>query len=759
MKIVYGKELSFEQESIVKDIAVQCGVMYDTARLLFYRNQDSVEKAKRFLNPNKSGLHNPFLLSGMSDAVERILKAKVNNESVIIFGDYDADGVCASSVLYYSLIEYGIKDVRVYVPEREEGYGLNVDTILSFNKSKKVDLVITVDCGISDCDKIDELLKMGIDVLVTDHHEPPEELPNCITINPKLNGQLYPFNGLCGAGVAYKLSSALIGELADKHLDLVAVATIADSMDLIDENRDIVYLGLKLINGNCTQRLAFKYLLGDNVKEVTAQTVAYSIAPKINAGGRMGDAKTALELFTATNPNSIFDLAVKLNSYNVARQAECDKIYNGSKEIIKKYSLNKRTIIMVKNREWNAGFVGVVAAKLAEEFARPVIVFAGQGENLKGSARSVEGINIYDAVSSAKDLTVSYGGHSQAAGIGVSEKNFLAFEKAVEKYIKENYGKIKYEQKAYADWEMDKEISLQFAREMELLEPFGVGNRRPTFTLSAKSINSQPLRSGSNHYSFNTSVIEMLDFNGQNHVDILHVPLSKKLLFEVNISTFRGRQSIKGYLRAISCDYSDFSQIKTHIFVNELKKLTTQKGDVKRVNCYNFNEQDGTIYVLSDPSNLSEFPEVSKMPMHLFEVAVKNYNDCVIISPKEIPEGYDNVVYLDKPLQALSNVQNALLLSDICGYKFIDELTTERGEFVRLYNKLCLLNNKNFISTASFSERHASGENPLQLAFVIEVFMELGIFEVKNGVFSHNEKVKNTLTNSTLYSKIDLIKA
>ncbi len=759
MKIVYGKELSFEQESIVKDIAIECGVLYDTARLLFYRNQDSVEKAKRFLSSGVKGLNNPMLLSGMKKAVERILQARENGENVLIFGDYDADGVCASSVLYYSLIEYGVKNLRVFVPEREQGYGLNVETILAFNAQQKIDLVITVDCGVSDCDKIEDLKKSGIDVIVTDHHEPPEILPQCITINPKLSGQEYPFNGLCGAGVAYKLSSALIGNKADKYLDLVAVATIADSMDLIEENRDIVCLGLKIINDNSTQRLAFKYLLGDNAKEVTAQTIAYGVAPKINAGGRMGDAKTALDLFIASDPNKVFDLAVKLNAYNVARQAECDKIYNGSKAIIKKLSLNKRSIIMVKNKEWNAGFVGVVAAKLAEEFARPVIVFAGQGENLKGSARSVDGINIYDAVSSAKDLTLSYGGHSQAAGVGVSEENFLAFEKAVDNYIKENYSKIKYEQKVYADWEMESEISLQFAREMELLEPYGVGNRRPTFTLSVKSVNSQPLRNGSAHYSFNTNVIEMLDFNGQNHVSILHAPINKKLLFEVNLSSFRGRQSIKGYLRSIVCDYDDLTAVKTHVFVNELKKLINQNGKIEKVENYNFNEHTGTLYVLSDPNNLSAFPEVSEMPIYLFSVGVKNYTDCVVVSPTEIPEDYSKVVYLDKPLQAMSCTRNSQLISNLLGYNCINEITTERQEFIRIFNKLLTLKNKSFISTASFSEKHASGENPLQIAFVIEVFMELGIFEVKNGVFTYNEKIKNALTNSTLYSKIDLIKA
>ena len=760
MQIIYGQNLSKDQERTVWEIAKECGVLFDTARLLFTRDQNTVNKAKKYLSPCKENLHNPLLLSGMKEATERITLAKERGENILIFGDYDADGVCAASLLYFSLIEFGIKNLRVYVPEREQGYGLSVDTVLQFNAEQKIDLVITVDCGISDKEKIEQLKQVGIEVIVTDHHEPPESLPECIRINPKIENQAYPFNGLCGAGVAYKLARALIGEKADKNLDVVAVATVADSMDLIDENRDIVYLGLKLINDQKTQRLAFKYLLGENVKQATAQTIAYSIAPRINAGGRMGDALVALKLLLAIDPNKIFDYSVKLNEYNVARQVECDKIYNQAKEIIKKHSLHKRNVILVKNKDWSAGFVGIVAAKLVEDFARPVIVFAGQGENLKGSARSIDGINIYDAICSAKDLLLGFGGHSQAAGVGLEEKNFLAFEKVIDNYVKNTYGKIKYEQKVYAEWDVEKEISLRFASEIEMLEPFGVGNKRPIFSTTVKSVNSLSLRSGSPHYSFNTKVIEMLDFNGYNHVLPLHIPIEKKVLFEVNLSSYKGRQSIKGYVRNVCCDYTNLQSAKTHIFVNELRKLLKDNGNAKHVDNFEYAIGGaGTLYVLSDFSNLSKFDKIKDLPLHLFRPDVKNYNDCIVVSPIDVPEGFDRVIYLDKPLQYLNTDLESQVISNEIGYKFLSEITTEREQFVDLYSKLLTLKNKNFISTASFSEKHADGQNPLQLAFAIEVFMELGIFEVKNSVFTFNEKVKNALTNSTLYSKIDLLKA
>ena len=259
MRIVYGKTLSAEEENTVGKIALECGIMYDTARLLFYRNIDTVEKAKKFLKPSKAHFNNEFLLDGISQAVSRIELAKSRRERVLIFGDYDADGVCATTVLFNCLNDFGIEADK-FIPERELGYGLNVNKVKDLVQEYGSSLLITVDCGISDYEKIEEIKRLGVDVIVTDHHEPPEVLPDCIKINPKIQGQAYPFKELCGAGVAYKLGHALIGNKADEYLDYVALATVADSMELIGENRDIVAEGLKIFN-SAAIRLPFVYLL------------------------------------------------------------------------------------------------------------------------------------------------------------------------------------------------------------------------------------------------------------------------------------------------------------------------------------------------------------------------------------------------------------------------------------------------------------------------------------------------------------------
>lgn len=571
MKIVYGKNLTEQDLRLVNNISADCGIMQDTARLLFYRNIDSVEKAKAFLNPGKHGFNDPYLLEDMERAVQRIKLAKDNDQNVFVFGDYDADGICATSVLYNALRDYGIT-ARKFVPEREDNYGLNLTTVSDFNAQEKIDLLITVDCGISDGEKIEEIKKLGIDVIVTDHHEAPEILPNCIRINPKIPNQKYPFKDLCGAGVAYKLAYALIGEKADAYLDFVALATVADSMDLVEENRDIVVEGLKLFNNKKTLRLPFKHIVGDPNKQVTAQTLAYTVAPRINAGGRMGDAATALNLFTSEHPNEIFDLSVKLENYNTMRQTECDKIYREAKKKIQAENRENDAIILVADETWRTGFIGIVAAKLVEDYSRPVIVFAGCDGYLKGSARSIESFNVYDAICSVKDLLLTYGGHSQAAGISVAVENFSKLREELKSYVLTSGLKTETEQTIYAEWEVKAPLDIRFARELELIEPCGVGNRRPLFVTEVGSTDSHPLKAGSPHYTFKTDVVEMLDFNGEKNVSHLSFPVNKKIVFEVNLSTYKNKESLKGYAKHVLVDYAQDERSKPYIFHDALEK-------------------------------------------------------------------------------------------------------------------------------------------------------------------------------------------
>lgn len=755
MKVLYGKVPTAEDYKTIMTISSECGVSTDTARLLFCRNIDAVEKAKVFLNPGKHAFKDPFLLSGMCEAVDRIRTARDNGERVLIFGDYDADGVCATTVLYNSLKMFGIVADTV-IPERDDGYGLNESIISELHAINPIGLIITVDCGISDAEKISTLKAYGIDIIVTDHHEPPEILPDCIKINPKLDGQAYPFDGLCGAGVAYKLGVALIGDRADSLLDYVALATVADSMELNGENRDIVYEGLKLFNGNRV-RSEFKYLIGDGTKQVTAQTLAYAVAPRINAGGRMGDASTSLKLFLTTDENEKYNLAVKLNEYNIARQVECDNIYRQAKEKIKLEGALADDIILVYDHNWRTGFVGIVASRLAEEFARPVIVFAGHGEYLKGSARSIDGLNIFEAINSAKDILVGFGGHSQAAGVTVETANFETLKKLLNAYVKEYYGKLDVTKKIYAEWNINEPFPMRFARELELLEPFGVGNRKPLFTTEIGETNVSPLKKDSPHYTFKTKTMEMLDFNGEKDLSVLELPVSKKIVFEPNLSVFNKREYLKGYVKAVVPDYSDISVLKYRIFENELKKLKsdTYSEPLPATDADLQSAGYCTLFAASDAENIKLYPDLN-LPVSVFEPEGKDLSDCIVISPSRIPDGYSKVVYLDKPLCAVGD--NCVCFNGVSGYNMIDDISTDRSDFAAMFSVMRSLCGKEYRGSAWAYEKYLPDVDGFMFVFAAEVFLELGIFYVKDGVLRQDVKIKNALTNSKVYSKICLIK-
>ncbi len=764
MRVEYYKRLTDEQAEKVRKISESCDILFDTAKLLFYRGIDSVEKAKAFLSPGLKGFNDPFKLKGVTDAVKRIVEAVELGQTILVFGDYDADGVCATTVLSRALKDFGAS-VLTSIPEREDGYGLNLEKIRQIHLENNLNLLITVDCGISDKDVIEEIKGLGVDVIVTDHHEPPEELPNCICINPHILGQEYPFNGLCGAGVAYKLAYALIGEKANNYLDFVALATVADSMELIEENRDIVSEGLKIFNSN-KLRPAFKAMLGDGYasKNVTSQTLAYQIAPRINAGGRMGNANCALELFASENQNEIFDLAVKLNEYNIARQSECDAIYKQAKTKISQKERYSDDVILVYDEGWKTGFIGIVAARLVEEFGKPVIVFAGVDGYLKGSARSIDGINIYNAINSAKDILIAFGGHSQAAGISVEKQNFEILRAKLNEYVKNECEDISIERTIECAWKVEKTFSLRFSRELEKFEPFGVGNKKPLFTVEVESVKSSPLKSGSLHYSYKTEPLEMLDFNGENNVFELSLPVKKKIVFEPTYSVFKGKESVKGITKNIICDYGDFSSLKFFAFRNELinilnqdkiiesakdKEIITACKDQQNIE---ISEGYGTIYALVNAKNVpQEIINNSKIKKYFLHPIQKGARNCLVVSLSEIPQAFNRVVYIDKPLY-LHN-ENDCLDSSV---KYLENIKTDRQTLAEIYGLLADMSGRNFTNSVSFYFENINeiNMNAKQFIFATEVFIELGFFKSVNGVLKVENKQKTTLENSKIYRKI-----
>lgn len=755
-EIVYSSVLTAAEKAQADEIAKELNLLPETAGLLFSRGYRTSDAARRFLSPGKKNFNDPFLLKGMRETAERLKQARDLGETVLVYGDYDADGVSAGTILYRALTEYGVNAINA-MPERADGYGLNEDIVAEYAEEYFIDLVITVDCGISDRDCV-EFIKneLGADVIVTDHHEIPDVIPDTVVVNPKLPEQDYPFDGLCGAGVALKVAYALLGDGADKYLDIAALATVADSMPLIGENRDIVYEGLKIFNSN-RLRPQYKALLSAAAnKEVTAQTLAFTVAPRINAAGRMGDAHSALKLFLSDDETEIFELAARLSAYNMERQAECDRLYKSAKEKLNAEGAY-RNAIMLYDESWKTGFVGIVAARLAEEYYRPVIMFAGAGDNLKGSARSIEGVNIFGAISANKDLLVEFGGHSQAAGVAVTKENFGAFYNAVDKYLGENYGADVFVPKAYAESEIKGKFSMKFAEEIELFEPSGVGNRKPLFVTEVLNADAAPIKPYSPHVVFRTEAIDMIYFGGDKQLGLLNMPVKKQIVFEPNISVFNRQKSLKGLVREVLPRF-DAEGLDGYVLERQLLALAADECEAEDFSSFTRCDcRYGTAYVFADPANIKNFPFLRGLEASLFSPAATNLANAVVIAPAENLDGYENVVYMDLPPRVVAAGKHTYINKTLDGRGLFRGLSVARADFAAVFALLKSLVGRRFTSAADFYRANGLKCDEKQFIFAARVFIELGIFVVSDGVLRLDGSVRSELKNSLIYIRTEEI--
>ena len=430
----------------------------------------------------------------MEKAVERIIKAIENKEKVLIYGDYDVDGITSTTVLKKFLEKLGMT-VDYHIPNRlKEGYGLNKEAIEEIAE-KGTQLMITVDCGISGVEETEYAKSKGIDVIITDHHEPGEKLPNAIAVvDAKIKTNRYPFNQLAGVGVVFKLTQALSMRLnLDEkeylqYLDLVCLGTISDIVPLVDENRVIAKLGLKLVN--VTKNIGLRTLLESAGYTVAdSNTISFGIAPRVNACGRMGFADQALGLLLSENRNDALELATKLNEYNKERQEKEKKIFNDALELIEQDEENSPAIVLGKEG-WHHGVIGIVSSKITEMFFKPSILIGFEGEEGKGSGRSIPGIDLHEALLKCGNNLEKYGGHAMAIGLSLKKENFREFKKELNEYLASlNIGEIKQIIKVDAIADLQS-ISMKTVEELKLLEPFGEENKMPVFCLKNLKIYS-----------------------------------------------------------------------------------------------------------------------------------------------------------------------------------------------------------------------------------------------------------------------------
>ena len=465
------------------------------ATILVNRNILETENLDKFLKPTRNDFHDPFLMPDMKIAVERILKAIENKEKIIIYGDYDADGITSITVLKSFFKDIGV-EVSSYIPNRlEEGYGLNKPAVKKI-VDDKYDLMITVDCGISAIEEIDYANSLGIETIVTDHHEVGEKLPNALAIvDAKRKDNMYPCRDLAGVGVVFKLIQALSIKLNLKeesylkYLDIVCIGTISDIVPLVDENRVIAKLGLMLVNQ--TKNLGLKSLLmSSGYKKIDSTTISFGVAPRINACGRMGHAEEALKLFLSNNLNEVQELTKKLNDYNVKRQDIEKRIYEEAVKQIEERNLNKNNTIIVAGENWHHGVIGIVASKITEMYFKPSILLCNEGDESKGSGRSIPGFDLHDALMKCLDHIEKFGGHSMAIGITIKKSELEQFSQSLE-----NVAKEEHTEEIVPIVQIDAKISLsdinkEMVESLNQLEPFGEGNKMPIFVIKNLKIDS-----------------------------------------------------------------------------------------------------------------------------------------------------------------------------------------------------------------------------------------------------------------------------
>lgn len=461
-----------------------------TAIILYNRGIREDEEISKFLSRDLTQLHDPFLMKDMDKAVERILMASKNKEKITIYGDYDVDGITSIAILYKQLEKMGI-DVGFYVPDRMvEGYGVNREALDKI-RADGTKLVITVDTGITAVEEAEYAKSIGIDFIITDHHECKEKIPDVFAaIDPKRKDCSYPFKSLAGVGVVFKLIQALdksepLENIMDEYADLMCLGTVADISPLIDENRVIVTEGLKKFNSTKNVGLRALIDVSTNGKAITTSTIGYTIAPRINASGRLGCASTSVELFLTDDKNKATELAESLCHENTLRQQTEQKMFKEALEYIDEHpEIKDDDILVIPHENWHHGIVGIVSSKITEKYYKPSILFAVDGDSAKGSGRSVTGFNLFGALEDSADLLEKFGGHELAAGLTIKSENIEAFRKKINEYAKVNSEKVNRVPEISLDAQIKVTyITLDTVHDINRLQPFGVNNPTPVFAV------------------------------------------------------------------------------------------------------------------------------------------------------------------------------------------------------------------------------------------------------------------------------------
>ncbi len=548
--LVYQNTTGDIDQKQIAEAAQENGISVMLAQMLFHRNVKTREQMRRFLNPSAEDFCDPMELPDMDLAVKRIQKAVAEGEYICIYGDYDVDGICATTLLMRCLKDMGAR-VEYFIPSRhKQGYGMHADVVRQLH-ADGVQLIVTVDNSISAVEEIALCGKLGVDVVVTDHHQCGRALPQCCAVVCTTRGDSrYPNGNLCGAGVALRLAQALGRNIDGADLAIAALATVADVVPLTGENRAIVALGMRNL-GDLAGLNALIRVSGYEGKPMDSMAVGYGLAPRLNAAGRMGSASRGVELLMETDEQRACALAAELDQENRKRQTEEMRILKDACTQLERCDLSRDYAILLYGEDWNPGVIGIVASRLMEMYYRPVILFHKNGELMSGSGRSIPQIHLFDCLNRFSDRMLRFGGHAQAAGLTIREELFSDFRRDFNAYLRENVPRDALIPRRSYEMEIPLEsIDTQLIRDIESLAPFGEGNPRPVFRARAVTLeNMQRMGKELQHLRANIrtreNVLPVVAFGKGERMDQWMSARKLDILYSPNLNVYRGRTQLQ----------------------------------------------------------------------------------------------------------------------------------------------------------------------------------------------------------------------
>ncbi|MDR8394379.1 single-stranded-DNA-specific exonuclease RecJ [Aliifodinibius sp. S!AR15-10] len=554
-----------ENGETVSRLQQELGIPEKIAYLLSLRGIDSFDKAKKFFRADLDLLHDPFLMKDMQEASQRLARAIRSGEKILVYGDYDVDGTTATSILYIFLKDFGV-DVEYFIPHRfKDGYGISPDGI-QYARQRGAKLIVSVDCGITAVEEARMAAEQGIDLIICDHHNVGDEIPVAVgVLDPKRPDCNYPFDGLSGAGVGFKLIQGTIKKLglndriAYKFLDLVAISIASDIVPITDENRILMREGLRMLNEKPRVGIqALLDLVNIEVGSISTSSIVFSIGPRINAAGRMGDASKAVKLMISETESEAKARAHELEAINIERRNKDNQTMEEAVDMVSRnYNLEKTSSMVLHDPDWHLGVIGIVASRLVDTYYRPAIMLSTVDGLIKGSARSIKGFNIYNALKECEDLLEQYGGHEYAAGLTIKDENLEEFKSRLNKIASGNLDSGDFEPELEVDCELDlSDINMRFWKLLSQFKPFGPENMRPVFVSKGVQVEGVPTIVGSGHLKMKVSqngsgVFDVIGFNMHEYLPMLRntKPGALHIAYSLEENYWNGRRTLQIKLR------------------------------------------------------------------------------------------------------------------------------------------------------------------------------------------------------------------